>query len=86
VTAAHDYEDVHELVDRLTPDQVGEVRAHALRLAAGRRSFVPWIEAQAGAVKLPAVDYERFRADVDASIDQDRLLGDDRRPMGITSS
>jgi hypothetical protein len=78
VTAAHDYEDMHELVDRLTPDQVDEVRAHALRLAAGRRAFVPWVEAQAAAAKLPPVDYEEFRSDVDASIDQNKFLGDDR--------
>jgi hypothetical protein len=78
MTAAHDYDDVHELVDRLTPEQVDEVRAHALRLVAGRRAFVPWAEAQRAAAKLPAVDYERFRADVDAVIDQDGLLGDGR--------
>jgi hypothetical protein len=76
VTAAHDYEDVHNLVDRLTPDQVSEVRAHMLRLAAGRRAFVPWVEAQAGAAKLPLVDYVQFRDDVDTWIDQDHFLGD----------
>jgi hypothetical protein len=32
VTAAHAYEDLHRLVDRLTPDQVRELRMHALRL------------------------------------------------------
>jgi hypothetical protein len=32
VTAAHDYEDLHRLVDQLTPDQAQEVRQHALRL------------------------------------------------------
>ncbi len=32
MTAAHDYEDLHRLVDRLTPDQAHEVRQHALRL------------------------------------------------------
>jgi hypothetical protein len=47
-------------------------------LAAGRRTFVPWAEAHRAAAKLPAVDYERFRADVDAVIDQDHLLGDGR--------
>lgn len=77
MTAARDYEDVHELVDRLTPDQVGEVRAHALRLAASRHAVVPWIAAQAGAAKLAAVDYERFRTDVDALVDQDQFLDDD---------
>lgn len=78
VTAAHNYDDVHELVDRLTPEQVDEVRAHALRLAAGRRVFVPWVEVRRAAAKLPAVDYDRFRADVDAVVDQDYLLGDSR--------
>jgi hypothetical protein len=32
VTAAHDYEDLHRLVDRLTPVQARELRNHALRL------------------------------------------------------
>jgi len=46
VTAAHDYSDLHELVDRLEPEQAEELREHALRLvrpAGGRfkvlRSF-----------------------------------------------
>ncbi|MFC4588978.1 hypothetical protein [Sphaerisporangium corydalis] len=30
--APEEYEDLHRLVDRLTPDQVREVRAHTLRL------------------------------------------------------
>jgi hypothetical protein len=33
VTAAHDYEDLHRLVDQLTPAQVRELRKQALRLA-----------------------------------------------------
>ncbi|MDN3359946.1 hypothetical protein [Actinomadura sp. DC4] len=32
MTAAHDYEDLHRLVDRLTPVQAHELRDHALRL------------------------------------------------------
>jgi hypothetical protein len=32
MTAAHDYEDLHALVDRLRPDQVRDLRAVALRL------------------------------------------------------
>lgn len=32
VTAAHDYHDLHELIDRLEPDQAEELREHALRL------------------------------------------------------
>jgi hypothetical protein len=78
VSAVPDYEYVHELVDRLTPDQLAEVRAHALRLAAGRRTFVPWAEARAAMASLPAVDYSLLRAEVDEWLDQDRLLGDDR--------
>jgi hypothetical protein len=46
VTAAHDYSDLHELIERLEPDQAEELREHALRLvkpAGGRfrvlRSF-----------------------------------------------
>ena len=32
MTAAHDYSDLHELIDRLEPDQAEELRKHALRL------------------------------------------------------
>jgi hypothetical protein len=32
VTAAHDYHDLHELIDRLEPEQAEELREHALRL------------------------------------------------------
>ncbi|GII56868.1 hypothetical protein Pth03_52570 [Planotetraspora thailandica] len=32
MTAAHDYEDLHALVDRLSPDQARDLRAVALRL------------------------------------------------------
>lgn len=75
VTAAHNYEEMHQLIDRLTPDQLGEVRA---RLAAGRQRFVPWEQACTTASKLPKVDYERFRPDVDDAVAQDFLMGDDR--------
>ena len=78
MTAAHDYDDVHNLVDQLSPGQLGEVRAHMLRLAASRRRFVPWGEAREAASKLPPVDAASFRADVDAVVDQDSLLGDER--------
>jgi hypothetical protein len=78
MTAAHDYDDVHHLVEQLTPDQLVEVRAHALRLVAGRRTFVPWSELRRTAARLPRIDYTEFRSDVDAAIDSDTLLGDDR--------
>ncbi|MFL6053869.1 MAG: hypothetical protein ACJ72W_13280 [Actinoallomurus sp.] len=32
MTAAHDYEDLHHLIDRMTPDQVRQLRKQALRL------------------------------------------------------
>jgi hypothetical protein len=32
MTAAHDYDDLHSLVDRLTPDQAHALRAVALQL------------------------------------------------------
>jgi hypothetical protein len=32
VTVTHDYGDLHELIDRLAPDQAEELREHALRL------------------------------------------------------
>ncbi|MEN3536500.1 hypothetical protein AAH991_15400 [Microbispora sp. ZYX-F-249] len=78
MTAAHDhdYDDVHHLVERLTPDQLVEVRAHALRLVSGRQTFVPWGEVRRTAARLPRIDYAEFRSDVDAVIDQDTLLGD----------
>ncbi|WP_433511852.1 hypothetical protein ACQP2T_50050 [Nonomuraea sp. CA-143628] len=78
MTAAHDYDDVHHLVEQLTPDQLVEVRAHALRLVTGRRTFVPWSEAKRTARHLPHIDHAEFRNDVDAVLDQDNLLGDDR--------
>lgn len=78
MTAAHDYEEMHQLIDRLTPDQLGEVRAHALRLATGRQRFVRWEHASATAGALPTVDYDQFRSDVDEAVVQDFLLGDDQ--------
>jgi hypothetical protein len=32
VTAAHDYSDLHQLIDRLEPEQADELREYALRL------------------------------------------------------
>lgn len=32
VAAAHDYTDLHQLIDRLQPEQADELREHALRL------------------------------------------------------
>lgn len=32
MTAAHNYRDLHELIDRLDPAQAEELRRHALRL------------------------------------------------------
>jgi hypothetical protein len=34
VTAAHDYEDLHRLIDQMTPDQARVLRKHVLRLVA----------------------------------------------------
>lgn len=36
MTAAHDYSDLHELIDRLEPEQAEELREHALRLMGAR--------------------------------------------------
>jgi hypothetical protein len=79
VSVAHDFEDMHRLVDRLTPEQLREVRAHALRLVSSgsRRRFVPWSELKSGASRLPPADYGRFRSDVDAVVDQDFLRDGD---------
>ncbi|GAA0820911.1 hypothetical protein ACFQVD_33660 [Streptosporangium amethystogenes subsp. fukuiense] len=76
MTAAHDYDDVHHLVEQLTPDQLIEVRAHALRLVTGRRTFVPWNELKRAATRLPHIDYAEFRDDIDSALDQQTLLGD----------
>lgn len=38
MTAAHDYSDLHELIDRLEPEQAEELREHALRLIKPVRS------------------------------------------------
>lgn len=32
MTAAHDYSDLHRLIDRLEPEQAAELKEHALRL------------------------------------------------------
>jgi hypothetical protein len=32
MTAAHDYDELHKLIDRLQPGQVAELREHVLRL------------------------------------------------------
>ena len=32
MTAAHDYSDLHRLIDRLEPEQAAEIKEHALRL------------------------------------------------------
>ncbi|WP_158711018.1 hypothetical protein [Streptomyces albus] len=32
MTAAHDYSDLHDLIERLEPEQAEELRRHALRL------------------------------------------------------
>jgi hypothetical protein len=39
MTAAHDYEDLHALVDRLSPDQARDLRAVALRLVEANESL-----------------------------------------------
>lgn len=38
MTAAHDYSDLHELIDRMEPEQAEESREHALRLIKPVRS------------------------------------------------
>jgi hypothetical protein len=32
MTAAHNYSDLHEIIDHLAPEQAEEIRRHALRL------------------------------------------------------
>ncbi len=79
VSAAKDYDEAHQLIDRLTLDQLTEIRAHMLQLVSlQRRTFVPWPELKSAAVKLPRLDYQRLRADLDAVVDPDQWLGDGR--------
>jgi hypothetical protein len=47
-------------------------------VSSGPRRFVPWDEVGRGARKLPSVDCARFRADIDAAVDQDFLIGDEQ--------
>lgn len=39
VTAAHDYSELHQLIDRLEPGQAAELREHALRLVGSHGRF-----------------------------------------------
>jgi hypothetical protein len=39
VSAAHDYTELHRLVDRLEPAQAAELEQHALRLVGSGRRF-----------------------------------------------
>lgn len=39
VTAAHDYSELHRLIDRLEPEQAAELRDHALRLVGSDGRF-----------------------------------------------
>lgn len=52
VTAAHDYSDLHELIDRLEPEQADELREHALRLVTRARGRFRVLRAFSG----PAAD------------------------------
>ena len=65
VTAADDYSDLHELIDRLGPDQAKELREHALRLAkqAGGR-FKVLRTSSAPRVDLGAKAREVIRAEL----------------------
>lgn len=71
---------MHRLVDRLTPSQLQELHAYAVRLvdSGGRRTYVPWHELKDSADRLPPMDFRRFQDDVDAVVDQSHLLGDER--------
>lgn len=65
VSAAHDYSDLHQLIDRLNPDQVDELREHALRLIAppaGRFKVLRTFDGPA--VDLGAQAREIIRAEI----------------------
>jgi hypothetical protein len=40
VSAAHDYDDLHRLIDRLTPDHARELHEHAMRLVGEEPSVI----------------------------------------------
>lgn len=47
MTAAHDYSDLHQRIDRLEPEQADELREHALRLVrptGGRFRVLRWFD------------------------------------------
>lgn len=69
VTAAHNYDDLHELIDNLEPDQVDELRQHALRLVEStpRRNFKVLRPLDGPATDLGS----RARASIRADIDRD---------------
>jgi hypothetical protein len=65
VTAAHDYNDLHELIDRLEPDQAEELREHALRLVNPPGSRFRVLRAFSGpATDLGATAREVIRAEI----------------------
>lgn len=72
MTAAHDYGDLHELIDRLEPGQAEELRQHALRLVEPARGRFRVLRAFSGpATDLGARARDVLRADFDAA-DADR--------------
>jgi hypothetical protein len=91
VTAAHDYSDLHELIDRLDPEQAEELREHALRLvrpAGGRfkvlRSFDGPGTGLPGEPPAPTLTEVTTWAEAEASalLGEDDVLSaiDDARP------
>jgi hypothetical protein len=89
MTAEPIWDDVHAAVERLPPDRARRI----LRLvvseldAAASDQDVPrvaqpdqplsWAQLKASADTLPAVDYARFRADLDSAIDGEFKAGDE---------
>jgi hypothetical protein len=70
VTAAHDYEDLHRLVDRLTPGQARELRNHALRLVDEEQQVEPAAEPRSVPRDLSFVGIIDGEPDLSARVDE----------------
>ncbi|MBF6167295.1 hypothetical protein IU486_21435 [Streptomyces gardneri] len=78
MTAAYDYEDLHRLVDRLTPDQAHALRAVALQLVVADT-------AEGGSVTEPPGERRRrlsfagmMHAEPDLAVRSEELLREER--------
>lgn len=64
MTAAHDYSDLHQLIDRLEPSQAAELREHALRLVGSASRFRVLRTFEGPSADIAARAKELVRADL----------------------